>query len=1373
LLRLLVAALLAILLALGSRVVPVIAQDKPPNYDAEVNSARRAILEGHVTDGIGRLAALARASDLIWQRDAFWQTRAMLADFLDQMENYAEERTVIESLLSAGFANPDLAYFQPMQLLLGRSLAHTGHADEGEKILRSLTGGDERLVRTPLQRSAARVLSTIELDRDNIGQASIWMRRAVIGTMVDKRASPEEIVDTLTDYATYLRRIRQPPEANSLFLRLGAVYISAYPSHSPKFLHYSSEFLQTLRSINLETARLLHENLKANVTETDIVAGGVREQLFYQDLYDASTRPPADGQPSVSFRLEQLVRQFPDWVKRAEPRIAFSYFALLEGDVDLADKFVTAAVTESLTPQFAAYQIILKSYIAARREQFDASYDLLDAALGKITLAYRSFANEYAFRSPTIPLEERWVLGAILGRLAPHVSTPEQADVVFRLQQYLNRDRVKLGLGVKIARQGLSSDLLREDVRTRDRLKDLRERIMNEAVEDLLARTLPATQGTPSSDDESGFLTRLEDVEERIANTDTELNRSAPDYGKLSRENLARVIDAQRLLKPDEALVVHTASFSKQLVTACITQDNVIFGDRVLSPSEIQQLDVDTKLVWAALRGTHEPSPEQDSSFPIDSSFRIYQMFFGNIEACLKNRKHILLAPDADFLMLPWNALLLEQPDGREFHHRAAKWLPRTYALSLLPSVGSLRQLRQNLPISQARSRFLGIGDPDFKGEPERSTQIALAPLFNARGGGDREAIASLPRLPETAAELHQVATALGATDSDLILGRDATERGLRRRPLEDYRVISFATHAVVAGEIEGATEPALILSPGEDLNNSRNDGLLTASEIADLSLDANLVILSACNTAGPDGRLGGRGLSGLADAFFFAGARAVAVTQWSVYSDAAQRIGAGLVSRSVGAVHVGVAEGLRRTMVDYIDSAPQDSLAHPRFWASYIIAGDGAVGPLDGISEAGTLDEPIGVAWQHVFDSPEREQIIGLARGAGESTDYAIGVASPPAGEKRAGSYIARVGVSGNTEIVGLDREMAASGLVSLVGKIGVIGSYPSTCTTCPQQPGNSSAVFKLVDGDGRELWKNVQQSSQSISAVGMVKTSRGYLLVALEADDGPASKPSYISLTLVSDLGRVLGTNRFVIPLKRPAVARAPILTPDGNLVLAVNSDDFLGQGRVWVNPQTATKGYDCDSSYQLYAIDAKTLGVRRQITVSGGGTVTRLKEAGGRLYAAVGFSPSCRYIEKNLRLIEIDRDFGISTVFETSNVNGVLISDFAVTPGAFVFAGSVFLFQPRALANKTESLEQGRHFHLPDFGDELWDRSDEIANALILVVGRNGRMLADKVFHDVRNRGFNSLLASDRDRFVAGGSTMGDRGWIVGLRLSQRRR
>ena len=163
----------------------------------------------------------------------------------------------------------------------------------------------------------------------------------------------------------------------------------------------------------------------------------------------------------------------------------------------------------------------------------------------------------------------------------------------------------------------------------------------------------------------------------------------------------------------------------------------------------------------------------------------------------------------------------------------------------------------------------MGIGDPQFSRE-ERGAQLSSKPLFVSRGRVDANSIGALPRLPETRQEITSEAALFPAGKAVVLVGDDATERAVRQQRLPDFQIIAFATHAVVPGEIDGVSEPAIILTPGSEANNPMNDGALTASEIAGLPLDANVIVLSACNTAAPDDRRSGRGLSGFADAFFY-----------------------------------------------------------------------------------------------------------------------------------------------------------------------------------------------------------------------------------------------------------------------------------------------------------------------------------------------------------------------------------------------------------------------------------------------------------------------------------------------------------------------
>jgi CHAT domain-containing protein len=137
------------------------------------------------------------------------------------------------------------------------------------------------------------------------------------------------------------------------------------------------------------------------------------------------------------------------------------------------------------------------------------------------------------------------------------------------------------------------------------------------------------------------------------------------------------------------------------------------------------------------------------------------------------------------------------------------------------------------------------------------------------------------------------VAASVGAKKTDLKLGDAATETAVKQARLDQFRIIYFATHALVAGEVEQyakiKAEPALALSL-PDIPTTLDDGLLTASEVAELKLDADMVVLSACNTASGD-KPGAEALSGLARAFFYAGARSLIVSHWPVDSAAAVKL--------------------------------------------------------------------------------------------------------------------------------------------------------------------------------------------------------------------------------------------------------------------------------------------------------------------------------------------------------------------------------------------------------------------------------------------------------------------------------------------------
>jgi CHAT domain-containing protein len=287
-----------------------------------------------------------------------------------------------------------------------------------------------------------------------------------------------------------------------------------------------------------------------------------------------------------------------------------------------------------------------------------------------------------------------------------------------------------------------------------------------------------------------------------------------------------------------------------------------------------------------------------------------------------------------------------------------------------LPAVSSLKALRATGRPSAAPEPLIGFGNPLLDGpDPgyNRSAQLArekqrcpksiwqrVVESFGFRQGlGQvqmRNGLADLSQirqqipLPETANELCAVASDIGADPGDIHLGAHATEHEVKamseRSELARYRIVHFATHGAMAGELSASSEPGLILTPPGTASED-DDGYLTASEIAGLKLDADWVILSACNTAAGQAA-NAEALSGLARAFIYAQARALLVSHWAVDSNATVKLITSAMRAITRDKTIGRAEALRRAMLALIDGGdPRE--AHPSAWAPFIVVGEGA----------------------------------------------------------------------------------------------------------------------------------------------------------------------------------------------------------------------------------------------------------------------------------------------------------------------------------------------------------------------------------------------------------------------------------------------
>ena len=234
------------------------------------------------------------------------------------------------------------------------------------------------------------------------------------------------------------------------------------------------------------------------------------------------------------------------------------------------------------------------------------------------------------------------------------------------------------------------------------------------------------------------------------------------------------------------------------------------------------------------------------------------------------------------------------------------------------------------------------IGQQAGKANVQVATRSAGAPASVYRGGRvDVEAVRALSALPQTEGELQQLAAALGAPPSSVRTGAAATVAAVKSDDLSRYRVLAFATHGLLAGELAGLSEPALVFTPPAS-ESADDNGLLTSSDAAKLNLSADWVILSACNTAAGDGMPGAEGLSGLARAFFYAGARSLLVSHWPVRDDAAARITTDTFRRLADNPALARADAFRLAVLDLMADASDPTFAHPAVWAPFVIVGEG-----------------------------------------------------------------------------------------------------------------------------------------------------------------------------------------------------------------------------------------------------------------------------------------------------------------------------------------------------------------------------------------------------------------------------------------------
>jgi CHAT domain-containing protein/Tfp pilus assembly protein PilF len=417
---------------------------------------------------------------------------------------------------------------------------------------------------------------------------------------------------------------------------------------------------------------------------------------------------------------------------------------------------------------------------------------------------------------------------------------------------------------------------------------------------------LLAPQLSPEQRD--SITENLDNYENDLDSLKREIRETSPGYANLNYPSTATLAEAQKDLI-DEGTVCFAYLLGKENSYAfAVSKD----GLKIFSLPKKEHIQ---QLVQQHLRSITDPATQ---TFP--AGHELFELLVK--PGLLQNTKKIIIVPDDVLYLFPFETLMTEAA-GRE-------WLIKAYNIAYIPSLSSLRELLDRSRSDRSREPrkdILAIGDPDYgAGEIERPANAGLSSgQMTSLGYSSR-----FPRLKYSGQEVREIASLFKPQKRDVLLRNQATEKKFKSENLSDYRILHFATHALI--DDKKPARSAIVLSLGQD---SSEDGFIQMREVFNLRLHADLVVLSACET-GLGRLLRGEGIEGLNRAFFYAGASSVLFSLWAINDQASYQ----LLERFY--VHLrssnSIMGALRMAKLEMINSGVLD---HPYYWAGFIVTGE------------------------------------------------------------------------------------------------------------------------------------------------------------------------------------------------------------------------------------------------------------------------------------------------------------------------------------------------------------------------------------------------------------------------------------------------
>jgi CHAT domain-containing protein/Tfp pilus assembly protein PilF len=858
---------------------------------------------------------------------------------------------------------PDHAYVAQAVSNLGHLYFIEGHFADAEPLYqRALAIYEKTLPDDPQLAEALSHLAELYRSRERYADAEPLLQRAL--AIYEKARGPDHpyVAEALNDLANLYRGEDRYADAEQLYQRALAIRQKTYGPDHP-------DVAGSLNSLG-NLYRDQHRYADAEASFKRSVA--IFEKVFGPD------------HPEVAIPAYNLANVYRDQRRFADAEPLFKRSLAIYEKAFGPDSPAVANALNDLAnvyedqKRFTDAEPLYQRALAIREKALGPDHPDVAQSLNNLANLYE---DETRF-ADALPLAERVIAS---GRAKPGVALPllfgaSRANVMsadkalddsLNVVQHATQTSAASAISKLAIRLAAGSDRLSQLVRQDQDLaaeSETLEKSIISAVSKAPAQRDPAVEQRTKA-----RIAAIADQREALKKV---FGSEFPDYSALSNPAPMTAKEIQALLADDEALVLFAAAVDEVSYVFALTRTGSdwksipLGGDALAEKVATFRHGLDVDMV--ADQDYFDANKIKRELFDLGFANELYATLIGPVEPLIKNKKHLIVVPFGPLTALPFHLLVTEKPAVAKptvdvkvtaenmASYRDAAWLTKSQAVSVMPSLASLKALRLFGRKEQGSKPIIGFGNPVFSPGAAAATDQRGARKTAARGiatrslatrsftdfwqgvGVDRRLLGqALPQLPDTADELKAVAQELGAPLADIHLGRDASESTVKRAPLADYRIVYFATHGLVAGDIKGLAEPSLALTIPPQPSDV-DDGLLTASEVAQLKLNADWVVLSACNTIAGD-KPGAEALSGLARAFFYAGARALLVSHWAVASDAATRVTIATFDVLKADPKLGRAEAMRRAMLAYLNDPAQPRNAYPAIWGPFSIVGEGA----------------------------------------------------------------------------------------------------------------------------------------------------------------------------------------------------------------------------------------------------------------------------------------------------------------------------------------------------------------------------------------------------------------------------------------------